>query len=183
MVTVIGHGYSGLPLAMLAVEAGHRVVGIDHDVARVEQLRRGESHADDVEASRLQAALESGRYRATTDYSGASGFEAAAITVPTPLRDRSPDLSFVRSAARELAPHVSLGSPVALESTTAAVRQYVVACSTNEEWRGTAPHVRHRNFSSWVDERYPHWKPTQITGDLVSEARQPEFFIYKRRSM
>ena len=82
MVTVIGQGYVGLPLVMLAVEAGHSVVGIDHDVARVEQLRRGGSYVDDVEASRLQAALESGRYRATSDYSGASGFEAAVITVP-----------------------------------------------------------------------------------------------------
>ena len=118
LVAVIGQGYVGLPLAMLAVEAGHRVVGIDHDVARVEQLRRGESYVDDVEASRLQAALESGLYRATSDYFGVSGFEAAVITVPTPLRDRSPDLSFVTSAARELAPHVSVGSLVVLESTT-----------------------------------------------------------------
>ena len=65
----------------------------------------------------------------------------------------------------------------------AAGRQYVIVYSTNEERRGTAPHVRHRNFSSWVEERFPHWKLTQITGGLVSEARQPEFFIYKQRSM
>ena len=40
------------------------------------------------------------------------------ITVPTPLRDRSPDLSFVISAARELARYVTRGSVVVLESTT-----------------------------------------------------------------
>ena len=65
----------------------------------------------------------------------------------------------------------------------AAGRRYVIVYSTNEERRGTAPHVRHRNFSSWVDKRSPNWKLTQITGGPVSEARQPEFFVYKRWSM
>lgn len=118
VLTVIGQGYVGLPLAMLAVEAGYSVVGVDLDTSRVEQLRQGKSYVDDVEAPQLQAALESGRYRATSDYSAASGFDTAVITVPTPLRDRSPDLSFVTSAARELAPYVSPASLVVLESTT-----------------------------------------------------------------
>lgn len=118
MLTVIGQGYVGLPLAMLAVEAGQHVVGIDLDASRVELLRRGESYVDDVEDARLRVALNSGRYTASTDYSDAAGFNVAVITVPTPLRDRSPDLSFVISAARELAEYITPGSLVVLESTT-----------------------------------------------------------------
>ena len=117
-LTVIGQGYVGLPLAMLAVEAGQHVVGIDLDASRVELLRRGESYVDDVEDARLRVALNSGRYTASTDYSDAAGFNVAVITVPTPLRDRSPDLSFVISAARELAEYITPGSLVVLESTT-----------------------------------------------------------------
>jgi cyclopropane fatty-acyl-phospholipid synthase-like methyltransferase len=63
----------------------------------------------------------------------------------------------------------------------AAARRYVVVYSTNEEHRGTAPHVRHRNFSSWVDERFPHWSLTQIARGPASGTTQPEFFIYKQR--
>jgi UDP-N-acetyl-D-mannosaminuronate dehydrogenase len=45
-------------------------------------------------------------------------FVHVVITVPTPLRDRSPDLSFVMDAARELSRFVTPGSLVVLESTT-----------------------------------------------------------------
>lgn len=118
MLTVVGQGYVGLPLAMLAVDAGQHVVGIDLDASRVTMLRRGVSYVDDVEDTRLRAALDSGRYLATSEYADTSGFNVAVITVPTPLRDRSPDLSYVTQAARELAPYVRPGSLVVLESTT-----------------------------------------------------------------
>ncbi len=118
MLTVVGQGYVGLPLAMLAAEAGHHVVGIDVDASRVELLRRGESYVDDVDDATLRAALDSGRYEATADYSDAAGFDVAVITVPTPLRNRTPDLSFVTSAARALSRYVTPGSLVVLESTT-----------------------------------------------------------------
>ena len=118
MLTVIGQGYVGLPLAMLAVGAGHHVVGLDVDTSRVELLRQGESYVDDVEGAQLRAALDSGRYVPTADYQDAAGFDVAVITVPTPLRNRVPDLSFVLSAARELSRYVTPGSLVVLESTT-----------------------------------------------------------------
>jgi UDP-N-acetyl-D-glucosamine dehydrogenase len=118
MLTVIGQGYVGLPLAMLGVEAGHRVVGLDVDTSRVELARRGRSYVDDVPDAQLRAALDSGRYVASTDYADAAGFDVAVITVPTPLRNRTPDLSFVTRAARELSRFVTPGSLVVLESTT-----------------------------------------------------------------
>jgi UDP-N-acetyl-D-glucosamine dehydrogenase len=117
-LAVIGQGYVGLPLAMLAAEAGYEVVGVDLDRSRVDRLRRGDSYVDDVDDAQLCDALESGRYTASADYADVAGFTVALITVPTPLRDRSPDLSFVTSAASELASYVTRGSIVVLESTT-----------------------------------------------------------------
>jgi UDP-N-acetyl-D-glucosamine dehydrogenase len=117
-LAVIGQGYVGLPLAMLAADAGYEVVGIDLDLSRIDSLRRGESYVDDVDDGQLRQGLASGRYTASADYADAAHFKVAIITVPTPLRDRSPDLSFVISAARELAQYVTRGSVVVLESTT-----------------------------------------------------------------
>jgi UDP-N-acetyl-D-glucosamine dehydrogenase len=118
MLTVIGQGYVGLPLAMLAVEVGHHVVGIDVDQSRAAMLQRGESYVDDVPDAQLRMALDSGRYMATSDYSDVAAFDVAVITVPTPLRNSAPDLSFVTSAANELSQYMTPGCLVVLESTT-----------------------------------------------------------------
>ena len=118
MLTVIGQGYVGLPLAMLAVEVGHHVVGIDVDQSRAAMLQRGESYVDDVPDAQLRMALDSGRYMATSNYSDVASFDVAVITVPTPLRNSAPDLSFVTSAANELSQYMTPGCLVVLESTT-----------------------------------------------------------------
>jgi UDP-N-acetyl-D-glucosamine dehydrogenase len=117
-LAVIGQGYVGLPLAMLAVEAGYDVVGVDADLTRVERLRRGDSYVDDVGDEQLRGALTSGRYTPACDYAAVTGFDVAVITVPTPLRERSPDLSFITAAAGSLAPYLGRGKLVILESTT-----------------------------------------------------------------
>ena len=117
-LVVIGQGYVGLPLSVRAVEAGYDVVGIDFDQRRIDALNRGESYVEDVSHDALAAAGASGRYRATDDYAAAAEFDYAVITVPTPLKDSLPDLSFIESSGASLAPHITLGATVVLESTT-----------------------------------------------------------------
>jgi UDP-N-acetyl-D-glucosamine dehydrogenase len=117
-VAVIGQGYVGLPLSMKAVAAGHDVVGIDNATARVKRLADGDSFVEDVPRVVLEAALRTGRYAVTDDALACEGFDVAVVTVPTPLHEGAPDLSFIESAAQMLAPHVRPGSLVVLESTT-----------------------------------------------------------------
>jgi UDP-N-acetyl-D-glucosamine dehydrogenase len=117
-LAVIGQGYIGLPLSMLAVEAGYDVIGVDVDPDRLDQLRRCESYVDDIDNEQLRAALEPGRFTPTGDYAATADFDIAVITVPTPLRKRSPDLSFITHAASSLATYLRRGSLVILESTT-----------------------------------------------------------------
>ena len=115
---VVGQGYVGLPVAMRAVEVGHDVVGIDLDAARIGLLQSGTSYVDDISSATLADAMASGRYKATMDYRDVEGFDVAVITVPTPLRESLPDLSFIERSGESLAPFVSRGSTVVLESTT-----------------------------------------------------------------
>ena len=117
-VVVVGQGYVGLPLAMRAVEAGHEVVGFDLDEERVKRLCSGESYVEDVPSETLAAASGSGRYRATADRDALAGFDVAVITVPTPLREGVPDLSYIEQSAVALAAHLRPGATVVLESTT-----------------------------------------------------------------
>ncbi|MFF1809400.1 nucleotide sugar dehydrogenase [Streptomyces sp. NPDC058251] len=117
-IVVAGQGYVGLPLAVRAAEVGHRVVGYDVDAHRVQQLAAGESYVEDVASSRLRAVLDSGVYSASADAAGLAGFDIAVITVPTPLRDGVPDLTYIESCARTLGEHLRPGATVVLESTT-----------------------------------------------------------------
>jgi nucleotide sugar dehydrogenase len=117
-LVVVGQGYVGLPVAMRGVDAGYEVIGVDLDERRVAALQTGVSYVDDISSEELSAALESGDYRATASYDDIDSFDYAVITVPTPLRDSLPDLSFIESAAKSLAPKLIKGSTVVLESTT-----------------------------------------------------------------
>ena len=117
-VVIIGQGYVGLPVSMRAVEVGFDVVGLDIDKRRVDELVSGCSYVGDVPDERLAAMLATGRFLPTTSYEYASGFAYAIITVPTPLRETLPDLSFIEDAAQDLAPHLTTGATVVLESTT-----------------------------------------------------------------
>ncbi|MFC1405695.1 MULTISPECIES: nucleotide sugar dehydrogenase [Streptacidiphilus] len=117
-VVVAGQGYVGLPLAVRAAEMGHRVVGYDTDPQRVQQLAAGQSYVEDVASARLRSQLACGAYSATADATALAGFDIAVITVPTPLRDGVPDLTYIESCARTLGAHLGPGATVVLESTT-----------------------------------------------------------------
>ncbi len=117
-VVVVGQGYVGLPVAMRAVEVGHHVVGYDVNAERVKRLAAGESYVEDVPSQRLADALATGRYTPGSEARVCAGFDVAVITVPTPLRDGAPDLTFIEDAARALGRFLRPGATVILESTT-----------------------------------------------------------------
>ena len=117
-VVVVGQGYVGFPLAMRAVEVGHEVVGFEIDEARVKRLIAGESYVEDISSRQLSEALGSGRYLPTADEAALGGFDVAVVTVPTPLSEGNPDLSFIEDSAVTLSAHLRAGATVILESTT-----------------------------------------------------------------
>lgn len=117
-VVIVGQGYVGLPVAMRAVEVGFDVVGLDIDKHRVSELAAGRSYVGDVSPAQLGSALKSGRYKPSDSYGDAENFHFAVITVPTPLRETLPDLTFIEESARELGAYLTPGATVILESTT-----------------------------------------------------------------
>src|SRR4051794_2768368 len=96
-IVVVGQGYVGLPVALRAAEAGYFVVGYEIDDARVKRLAAGESYIEDVSSEALLAAMDSGAYLPSTERRDLAGFDYAIITVPTPLHEGLPDLSYIES--------------------------------------------------------------------------------------
>jgi UDP-N-acetyl-D-glucosamine dehydrogenase len=117
-VIIVGQGYVGLPLAVRAVEQGHDVVGFDLDDRKIAELAAGTSYIEDIPDARLAAALATGRYKPTSDPADLAGFDIAVISVPTPLSEGAPDLTYIESSAEQLGAHLTKGACVILESTT-----------------------------------------------------------------
>lgn len=117
-VVIVGQGYVGLPLAMRAADVGFDVLGYEIDGDRLDMLKAGRSFVGDVSDDELSTHIGSGRYRASDLAEDCAGFDVAVITVPTPLREGVPDLTFIEDAARLLGPFIRTGVTVVLESTT-----------------------------------------------------------------
>src|ERR1700748_124545 len=118
-VGVVGLGYVGLPLVVEVAHAGFCVTGIDVQQSKVDAINRGESYIQDVPTADVQALVEAGQMRATTDFSVVRDLDTINICVPTPLRKtKDPDMSFIVSSCREIAGHFHEGTLVILESTT-----------------------------------------------------------------
>ena len=117
-VVVVGLGYVGVPLAQLAVSRGLEVTGLDTSERTVTSLNSGASHVDDLTDADI-AEMVAGGFRATSDPAVVATADTVVICVPTPLDPAGgPDLSMVRAAASSIAPHLTGGTLVVLESTT-----------------------------------------------------------------
>jgi UDP-N-acetyl-D-glucosamine dehydrogenase len=116
-IGIVGLGYAGLPLAIAYAEAGFQVTGIDYDQSRVAAVRERRSYLVDVPAERYTDL--DGQLEATSDYGVVAGLDAITICVPTPLsKTRTPDLSYIVSAAESVSAQLRPGQLVVLQSTT-----------------------------------------------------------------
>ncbi len=119
-VGVVGLGYVGLPLMLTFGEEGFPVLGFDVDEEKVKRLHLGESYIKHIDSDRIRNLFtEKHAAAATTDFSRITECDAILICVPTPLtKHREPDLQFITSTGRQMAPFLRKNQLVVLESTT-----------------------------------------------------------------
>ena len=116
-VSVIGLGYIGLPTATLIANHGFRVYGMDSAIHVADTINQGKIHiVEPGLAERVAKAVAAGNLTADIKPHKADVF---ILAVPTPFKgNKEPDLSYVESAAREIAPYIQAGNLVILESTS-----------------------------------------------------------------
>ena len=114
---VVGLGYVGLPLAVDAVSSGLSVVGYDVSEEKNTLINNGQSPIEDISNDDLKSALDNG-FIASSDETILADVEYIVISVPTPLTDYQPDLTYVKSAASSVGRNLRDGQVVILESTT-----------------------------------------------------------------
>ncbi|MES3709728.1 UDP-N-acetyl-D-mannosamine dehydrogenase [Pseudomonas putida] len=116
-ISMIGLGYIGLPTATLFASRKKKVIGVDVSEFAVNTINSGRIHIVEPELDILvHAAVTEGYLRATLKPEPADAF---LIAVPTPFKEgHRPDLSYIESAAKAIAPVLSKGNLVILESTS-----------------------------------------------------------------
>jgi UDP-N-acetyl-D-mannosaminuronic acid dehydrogenase len=116
-ICVIGLGYIGLPTAALLAHRGYDVHGVDVEQSTVNIINRGEIHIVEPELDTfVKGAVSSGKLKASLNPCEADVF---IIAVPTPFHEGFvPNIDYVLSAAKAIAPFVKENNVVIFESTS-----------------------------------------------------------------
>jgi UDP-N-acetyl-D-mannosaminuronic acid dehydrogenase len=116
-VAVVGLGYIGLPTAAILATNGLEVIGVDLNQDTVDAVNNGDVPFVEPDLGiHVAGAVSQGRLRAQVETPGA---DAYIVAVPTPFNaDKSADMSYIAAAARAIAPQLSGGELVILESTS-----------------------------------------------------------------
>src|SRR2546427_3936316 len=128
-IAMIGTGYVGLVSGACFADYGHQVTCVDKDGDKVEGLRRGEIPIFEPGLNALVASnAKAGRLDFTTDLAASvAEADAVFIAVGTPSRrgDGHADLSYVYSAAAEIAQ--------ALKGFTVVITKSTVPVGTGDD--------------------------------------------------
>lgn len=165
-LTVVGLGYIGLPTSAALAAAGRRVFGVDRNDRIVRALAQGDiTIIEPGLAEAVTAAVRSGLLTAHRDMQPADAF---LIAVPTPFRDDfEPDLEYVESAARAIAPALRPGNVVILESTSPPGTTLSVSRWLAEE----RPDLRFPHEYAAADVRVAHCPERVLPGRTMIEIR------------
>jgi len=118
IITVVGQGYVGLPLAIAASKAQYKVYGLDTNIEKIESLKIGRSDIEDINDSEILDNVLNGNYVPTINPEFINVSNIVLICVPTPLtNERKPNLAPLIEATTTVGKYLKSGSLVIVEST------------------------------------------------------------------
>ncbi|HNZ55132.1 MAG TPA: nucleotide sugar dehydrogenase [Candidatus Paceibacterota bacterium] len=114
-IGVVGLGYVGLPLALLADKKGYEVIGVDINQEKVDKLKKKVPPFEDAKVEKL---IKESGFKATTDFAALKTASVIVICVPTPVNKKHlPDLVPLEEVSKALGLILQRGQLVVLEST------------------------------------------------------------------
>jgi UDP-N-acetyl-D-mannosaminuronic acid dehydrogenase len=116
-ICIMGLGYIGLPTAALLANRGYQVHGVDINQHVIDTINRGEIHIVEPELDAfVRSAVQSGSLMANIDPAESDIF---MIATPTPFHEGFiPNIDYIVSATKAIAPYVKENDIVILESTS-----------------------------------------------------------------
>lgn len=118
-IGIIGMGYVGIPLGLEFAGTGFSVTGFDKDSARVKEINSGKQVMKHIPAKSMKEFVKKNNGSSTTEFSEIRDMDCLIICVPTPLDEHEqPDMSYIKSASKEIGKNLRKGQLIVLESTT-----------------------------------------------------------------
>lgn len=166
-ISVIGLGYIGLPSAAILASKEETVIGVDVDIRTVEAINTGKLNVAEPGLEDLvKKVVKNGKFKA---FLKPKKSEVFIIAVPTPFKQNyKPDLSYIRSAAKAIAPLLEKGNLVILESTV-PVGTTEKMTRWMEEERKDLSFPKYGDDSSYYDVQVAHCPERVLPGQIMHE--------------
>ncbi|MCS0673867.1 nucleotide sugar dehydrogenase [Cytobacillus firmus] len=117
-IAIIGLGYVGLPLAMLFLYQGFKVIGIDTNENKINDILNCKSYLPGISNVEIKKFINK-QLEVYSNIESISEADVIIICVPTPLKkDSEPDLSYLINVGENLYSRVKKGQLIILESST-----------------------------------------------------------------
>ena len=115
-VAVIGLGYAGLPLAILLKKKKFKIYGFDINTKIVSKIQSGKSYISDISNKEIST-LKKEEIYSSKDISKISLVDYIIICLPTPLKNKKPDMTHIKDSFKLFLPYLRNGQTIILESS------------------------------------------------------------------
>lgn len=133
IVSIVGIGRVGLPLALFLAEKGHKVYGLDIDEGKINILKNGKLPFLEEGADILLKKHINKLFLPSTDFSLVSKSKIIILTLGTPVDDNmNPSLVQIDNAIKAIKPFLKKGQIMILRSTVSPGTTHYVKSAIND---------------------------------------------------
>ena len=118
IISVVGLGYIGLPLALSFAKKNLKVIGVDKDNNKIKKIKNCSSYINTVDKNLIKSCLKK-KFSVSTNFKELRFSDVIIICVPTPIKkDKKPDMKYVKEAVKKISNIIQKGHLIVLECTT-----------------------------------------------------------------
>jgi len=119
LVEIFGLGYVGFPLSVRLASSGFKVIGIDTDRKKIEQLKNNSLVGSQIDLrTAFLESVQNGNFIPSQNSSKSDKPRIGIVSVPTPISDKNNDSNvFVFSAVKSFLDYSKAGDVIILESS------------------------------------------------------------------
>lgn len=168
-IAVVGLGYVGFPLTIRLSQLGHKVLGIDKDIKKINELQKGLlpfAQEEPYLESYFVKEYKRGKMIFSSNFEGISEKDLIIICVDTPIVNKTPNYTSLTNALKSAAVNIKNGAIIIVESTISPKTSENLVIPTIEKYSNSK--LNKGFFVAAVPERI---RPNHIFEQLTTLSR------------